>query len=57
MFLECPKCGCEDVEFEPDDEKAECPDCHYVGKIEADADCEGDPPEFRPYYTMLDEGG
>lgn len=52
MFLTCPSCGCSDVEFDDNDETAECPDCHHVGRIECDADCEGDPPAFVPYYTM-----
>jgi hypothetical protein len=52
MFATCLKCGCEDVEFDTHDETAECPECGYVGAIECDADCQGDPPEFVPYYTL-----
>jgi hypothetical protein len=55
VFLACPKCNSEDVEFHGGDERAECPDCHHVGRIDYDADCVGDPPEFVPCCTMLEE--
>lgn len=54
MFATCLKCDCEDVEFDTHDETAACPACGYVGAIECDADCQGDPPAFVPYYTLVE---
>lgn len=51
-MLDCPRCN-HLVCFDDDAETVCCPECRCVFRIEYDADCVGDPPEFVPCNSLV----